>query len=261
MQLEVLISCMNQKDTSIVQKSKLTGDVLIINQCEIESQKQIYRGNQRIRMVSTKQRGLSNSRNLAIHLSDRDICLLCDDDEVFEEDYESIVLESFEKMRDADIIAFDVSHKKTRLKSEIQRIRWLKSLKLSSVQLAFRRKSVIERMCFFDSHMGAGSGNGCGEENKFLWDCLKKGLTIYYVPRTIAGLLTKDSTWFSVYDKNFFYQRGAATRYMMGITLAFLYGIYYLIVKHSIYKKDISLICAANALFKGICVNPIRKAG
>ena len=154
-----------------------------------------------------------------------------------------------------------MSHKKTRLKSEIQRIRWLKSLKLSSVQLAFRRKSVIEGMCFFDSHMGAGSGNGCGEENKFLWDCLKKGLTIYYVPRTIAGLLTKDSTWFSVYDKNFFYQRGAATRYMMGITLAFLYGIYYLIVKHSIYKKDISLICAANALFKGICINPIRKAG
>lgn len=204
MQLEVLISCMNQKDTSIVQKSKLTGDVLIINQCEIESQEQIYRGNQRIRMVSTNQRGLSNSRNLAIHLSDRDICLLCDDDEVFEEDYESIVLESFEKLRDADIIAFDVSHKKTRLKSKTQRIRWLKSLKLSSVQLAFRRKSVIERMCFFDSHMGAGSGNGCGEENKFLWDCLKKGLTIYYVPRTIAGLLTKDSTWFSVYDKNFF---------------------------------------------------------
>lgn len=82
MQLEVLISCMNQKDTSIVQRSKLSGDVLIINQCEKEVQEQIYIGNQRIRMVSTKQRGLSNSRNLAIHLSDRDICLLCDDDEV-----------------------------------------------------------------------------------------------------------------------------------------------------------------------------------
>ena len=261
MQLEVLISCMNQKDTSIVQKSKGAGDVLIINQCEKEAQEQIYKGNQRIRMVSTKQRGLSNSRNLAIHLSDRDICLLCDDDEVFEEDYESIVLESFEKLMDADLIAFDVIHKETRLKPEIQRVGWLKSLRLSSVQLAFRRKSVIGGMCFFDSHMGAGSGNGCGEENKFLWDCLKKGLTIYYVPRTIASLLSKHSTWFSVYDKNFFYQRGAATRYMMGSALAFLYGIYYLIVKHPIYKKDISLICAANALFKGICINPIRKAG
>ena len=114
MQLEVLISCMNQKDTSIVQKSKVAGDVLIINQCEKEAQEQIYKGNQRIRMVSTKQRGLSNSRNLAIHLSDRDICLLCDDDEVFEEDYESIVLESFEKLMDADLIAFDVIHKETR---------------------------------------------------------------------------------------------------------------------------------------------------
>ena len=35
MNLEVLISCMNQNDVSIVEKSRLTGDVLIVNQCPV----------------------------------------------------------------------------------------------------------------------------------------------------------------------------------------------------------------------------------
>ena len=259
MRLEVLLSCMNQADTSIVQRSRLTGDVLIINQCGKEAQEQIYKGNQRIRMVSTKQRGLSNSRNLAIHLSDRDICLLCDDDEVFHEDYECIILKHFEQLKNADVIAFDVSGKKTRLKPEIQRVNWLNSLKLSSVQLAFRRDSVIKNMLAFDPNMGAVSGNGSGEENKFLWDCLKRKLSVYYVPQTIACLIPGCSTWFSMYDKTFFYQRGAATRHMMGPVLAFLYGIYYLAVKRNMYKNDISPWNAAWALLKGIWKNPIKK--
>lgn len=261
MRLEVLISCMNQTDLSIVEKSQLTGDVLIINQAETDGYVEVNHDNQCVRMITTKARGLSNSRNLAIHLSKGDICLLCDDDEVFETDYESTVLKHFERLSEADIIAFDVTNKKTRLKSDIQRVRWLKSLRLSSVQLAFRRNRVIEKAILFDPNMGAGSGNGCGEENKFLWDCLKKGLRIYYVPQTIASLSSGESTWFSVYNETFFYQRGAATRYMMGAALAFLYGIYYLTAKHSAYKENISLICAASALFKGICDNPIRKAG
>ncbi len=261
MQLEVLISCMNQKDTSIVQRSKLSGDVLIINQCEKEVQEQIYIGNQRIRMVSTKQHGLSNSRNLAIHLSDRDICLLCDDDEVFEEDYISIIVTSFEELEDADIIAFDVNYKMTRLKPKLQKVCWLNSLKLSSVQLAFRRERIIEKKIYFDSNMGAGSGNGCGEENKFLWDSLKNGLCIYYVPKTIASLSQGDSSWFNAYDETFFYQRGAATRYMMGFFLSILYGIYYLAVKYMLYRRNISLLHAFVALFKGILKNPIGKIG
>ena len=154
MRLEVLISCMNQTDLSIVEKSQLTGDVLIINQAETDGCVEVNHDNQCVRMITTKARGLSNSRNLAIHLSKGDICLLCDDDEVFETDYESTILKHFERLSEADIIAFDVTNKKTRLKSDIQRVRWLKSLRLSSVQLAFRRNRVIEKAILFDPNMG-----------------------------------------------------------------------------------------------------------
>ena len=33
MKLEILMSCMHQADDSLVQKSRITGDVLVVNQC------------------------------------------------------------------------------------------------------------------------------------------------------------------------------------------------------------------------------------
>lgn len=259
MKLEVLLSCMNQSDISIVKKSRLVSDVLIINQCMHDCEQQLYIDNQRIRMVSTKERGLSKSRNLAIHLSDRDICLLCDDDEVFVSGYQKIILKSFEQLPKADIIAFDISNKKTRLTKKIQKIGKLGSLKLCSVQLAFRRKAILSHGVEFDPIMGAGTGNGACEENKFLFDCIRSGLKVYYVPETIASLNTEGSTWFRDYDELFFRQRGSSTRYMMGLIPSIAYGMYYLLAKYHLYRDTISITDAGRALFGGIYNNTLKK--
>lgn len=259
MRVEVLVSCMHQADNSIVQRSRITGDALIINQCGRETLDEVNVGNQRIRMVSTKQRGLSNSRNMAIQLADRDICLLCDDDEEFAKDYASTIIKSFCRLANADIIAFQVENKTTRLTNKIQKVGYLKSLRLSSVQLAFRRTSILARNITFDPLLGAGSGNGSMEEIKFLWDCLKAGLKIYYVPKKIARLRPSTSTWFTAYDEKFFTQRGATTRYIMGTFFAVAYGIYYLLAKYRMYRKTISFRLASLSLFHGILRNPITK--
>lgn len=258
MNLEVLISCMNQSDISIVEKSQLTGDVLIVNQCQENRRLEIQNGNQRIRMISSTERGLSNSRNMAIHASDRDICLLCDDDEIFSSDYETVILQSFQRLPDADVIAFHIRNKVTRIKKAC-RIDYLQSLKLASYQLAFRRSSLLDHGISFDPFMGAGSGNGAGEENKFLIDCLKKGLKVYFIPETIAELQESNSTWFHGYDETFFYQRGSATRYMMGFFPALVYGAYYLVAKRSLYRNSLTLWKAAWALFLGIVGNTIAR--
>ena len=258
MNLEVLISCMNQNDVSIVEKSRLTGDVLIVNQCQEEKTMEVWKKQQRIRMISTTERGLSNSRNMAVHASDRDICLLCDDDEMFSSDYEKVILRSFQRLPDADIIAFHVHNKVTRIKRAC-RVNFLQSLKLASYQLAFRRKAILEHGILFDPIIGAGSGNGCGEENKFLFDCLKKGLKIYFVPVAIAELQDSGSTWFHGYDQTFFYQRGATTRYIMGLLPALAYGGYNLLAKHSLYQNSMTLWGAAGAVFRGIISNPISR--
>lgn len=259
MDLEVLISCMHQDNLEIIKRSRVTTDVLVINQADREALEEAWQGTQRIRMITTRERGLSRSRNMALEHAQGEICLLCDDDEIFESDYKSTILNSFRKISQADIIAFDVENKVTRLKRNVRQIGYLNSLKLSSCQLAFRRKAILEKGIRFDVDMGAGSGNGCGEENKFLLDCLRAGLKIYYVPIQIAMLDTKASTWFAGFDALFFYQRGAATRYMLGLWPAIVYGIYYIIAKRTLYRSAISSKEALRSLVLGMRDNNIYR--
>ena len=63
MTLEVLLSCMHQKDFSLVEASRLTGDVLIINQCDREDFAQVPTKTGTARMFSTRDRGMTRSRN------------------------------------------------------------------------------------------------------------------------------------------------------------------------------------------------------
>ena len=92
-------------------------------------------------------------------------------------------------------------------------------------------------------------------------DCLNAKLKIYYVPKTVAVLDDSESTWFSGFDEQFFYQRGGATRYMMGMPMALLYGFYYLIAKRRIYRPTISTRNATFQLLSGILENPIKRKG
>ena len=251
------MSCMHQEDVSLAVKSKVSGNILIINQTDWEDIVRIEERERNIRMISTTERGLSRSRNMAIQNAEGEICLLSDDDEEFAEGYAERIERYFEQLSDADIIAFDLGNKVTRLKPCISRVGRLTSLRLCSCQLAFRRKSILQAGVWFDPYMGSGSGNGCGEENKFLLDCLKAGLKIYYVPEQIAVLKTQESAWFFGFDKEFFYQRGAATRYMLGFVPSILYGLYYVLTKKRLYKETIPMKSAFAALMKGIWDNTI----
>ncbi|MCF2653175.1 glycosyltransferase family 2 protein [Anaeromassilibacillus senegalensis] len=257
MKVEILISCMHQKDVSLAMKSKISGDVLIINQTNWDGLTEITEDGRCIRMISTTERGLSRSRNMAMQNALGDFCLLGDDDEEFVEGYAGLIEEYFCLLPEADIIAFDLKNKVTRLKPCVSRVGRLSSMRLCSCQLAFRKESVLRSGVRFDPYMGSGSGNGCGEENKFLLDCLKAGLKIYYVPKQIAALKVQESAWFFGFDEKFFFQRGSATRYMLGLFPAILYGLYYILTKHSMYKKEISMKAAFIALMKGIKANII----
>lgn len=257
MTLEVLLSCMYQTDLSIVHCSEIVSDTLIINQCDENKTMESCLGDYHIRMISTTERGLSRSRNMALTYARGDICLLCDDDERFLPSYEELILQAFRELPDAGVIAFGISNQPCRLPERIHRLSRFDLLKLKSWQIAFRRNDILSHSLYFDVLMGAGSGNGAQEENKFLFDCYKAGVKIYYVPTPIASVSQVQSTWFSGFSETFFYQRGIATRYFMGLPLSALYAAYYLMAKHPQYKKEISLSAAAKALIRGLWSNEI----
>ena len=132
-------------------------------------------------------------------------------------------------------------------------------MKVSSWQISFRKKSLTEKKIAFDELLGAGTGNGAEEELRFLLDCEKAGLKIYYVPIEIASVGQEESTWFTGYTEQFFYNRGATTRYILGSVLSFLYAVYYVLRKKNLYNKDITTARALRATLRGIKENKITK--
>lgn len=270
MNLEVLISCMNQHDMKIAEMTGIQTDTLIINQCpqtetlnEIRSdQKTAGVKNQahvNIRMLDTSTRGLAKSRNLAIQHAVGDVCLLCDDDEQLDSSYEETILKAYEVLSDADIICFRISNQPSRLKQETQRLTKWTAMRIASWQITFRRESILKSGIRFDEDMGAGTGNGGGEEVKFLRDCIKAGLKAYYVPKSIGTVAQTDSTWFRGFDRDFFYKRGITNRYMLGLPVSILYAAYYTMVKRNLYKGYVTPWQSFKYTLDGIISNDIAK--
>ena len=259
MKLEILLSCMHQTDDSVVRNSGITGNVLVINQCDREDDCSFPTQNGTARILSTKDRGLTKSRNLAIETSDADICLLCDDDESFVADYEKRILHAYRTVPEADLIIFKMCNQPTPFRDQIRELRFPWIMSVSSWQISFRRDSLMHTGVRFDELLGAGTGNGAEEELKFLMDCRRAGLRIVYVPTTIASVWQTESTWFDGFTKQFFINRGATTRYILGFFTAFFYGIYYVIKNHAKYRDNMTMFQAMGALLRGMRENKVTR--
>ena len=259
MKLEILMSCMHQADDALIHASRIYGDVVMINQCEREEYAQYPTRDGVARMFSTKQRGLTKSRNMAIRNSCADVCLLSDDDEVFAPDYVEKVLGAYKSLPQADVIIFKMENREPSFPDQVMRLRFPKTMKVSSWQISFRRQRLLDTGVRFDELMGAGSGNGAEEELKFLTDCEKAGLQIWYVPQTIAAVAQQSSTWFEGFTERFFEDRGATTRYILGAPLACAYGVYYVVKKRNMYAESVAPAQAMKAILRGIRENRITK--
>ena len=249
----ILLSCMHEKDKEIIKRSNIKNECVIINQCDENSREEIkIDKNKTCLWINSTERGLSISRNMAIQSSKADICLIADNDEIFDDDIEEKILKAYKEMPQADIIIFDLHNKPIKLKNKIYKIKRLECLRVCSLQITFKRKSIVGNNLNFDVKLGAGTGNGAGEENKFLLEAYDKGLQIYHYVVNIAKMVENESTWFKGYDEDYFYKRGASTRYILGFWLSCAYAVYFLIFKYREYKNNISVIKACLKLFEGI---------
>lgn len=256
---EILLSCMFLSDSEeMIKRSHITSDTVIINQCDEENYKEENICNALIRTFSVTDRGLTKSRNLAISKSQADICIICDDDEIFNEGYENAVSSAYDALPDADIIIFDMVDRPLKWGNSIKRLGYIDLMSVSSWQITFRRKKLLASGVLFDENMGAGSGNGAEEEFRFLTQCRKAKLRIYHYPFRLASVAQTQSTWFKGFDEEFFVNRGNTTRYIMGLPLSVLYAAYYAFAKRK-QLSDISMFRAFSYTVKGIKENRLTK--
>lgn len=257
MKLMVLISCMHRTDTGIISESNVQTDSVVVNQCDRDSIEEFDFKNKKgrtchVKFINTTERGLSNSRNMAIlNATNADICYMCDDDEFLADDYEDTIVSAYEKYPYKSIITFSLIRKDYTYPTKAQKMGIKQILKTSSVQTTFRRDDILKCNIFFDPKMGSGSGNGGGEENKFLMDCKRAGLKLWYVPQIIASVKTENSQWFHGFTEDYYSNVSWANRRILGKYLGALYMTYWVLFRRNNFKQELSFASIVRACLKG----------
>lgn len=254
MKLEVLIATMNRRNIDFLEKMNVMTDAIVINQCDEEKEEQLdYKGNQ-IKVLCYKERGLSKSRNRALEASTADICLVADDDVKYQDDYSEKIINAYKEYPDADLIAFQMirtgSQRLKKFRTKASKQNWISCMKISSVEMTFKRSSIEKKGIRFNPLFGAGAYFNNGEENIFLYECLRRKLKIIYVPIVIGSVCCDESSWFEGYDAHYFESMGAGY-YGMSHTWGWLLSMQHLVRHYKLYKEKMSFLKVAHHMKKG----------
>ncbi|WP_287047541.1 glycosyltransferase [Treponema sp.] len=212
MTFELAVSTMmktKEEVKELINKMNIHCNCIVINQC---NENDYYEFNDKnIRVFCTTERGLSNSRNLAIKNANCDILGITDDDLFFYPDFDKKIASYYEKNTNADIVLFNIDSYNKEYPNYEEKIPFYRLGSFCSVQTTIKVASVRKNNILFDNFFGTGSKEIIsGEENIFLADCAKKGLKIYYSPEKILKLEKTESSWFNGYnDSKFIFDRGA----------------------------------------------------
>ena len=216
--VEVLMSVMHQTDFSIAYKAKVNSDLLIINQCDEDGYAEIVEGGHTWRMISTTERGLSKSRNLALDNARGDICIFADDDEELSAGYADIILNAYKELPKASAIVFNLKRINYAMKKTYYKIQSARRApayrSYGSPMLSFILSEVNKNKIRMNEKFGSGTPWGGGEENLFQDDMKHCGMKIYEHPAEIATIdYGGGSAWFHGYTEKYFYNLGAFFRY------------------------------------------------
>lgn len=243
MKVQYLVSTMDRTDTSIVKDMNIQSDVIVVNQNnDMEGVIEYEENGIKVKMISVIDRGLSKSRNIVLDNASAKYCMISDDDVIYYDKAHDVIAWHHEKYPDYDIIAFNIKYFKDNLiqKNKTMKLNWLTSMKLSSPQLSFKLDAIKKHNLRFNPNFGAGTKTFiCGEENIFLYDCMKLGMKILYVPVTIGEVNGRESTWFRGFNEVYFRTKGA-TFEALSSKASWLFMLQFAIRKYSKYKNDVS---------------------
>lgn len=206
MKLQVLLSVMNLNKNDL-DKMNITSECIVINQCK-ENKFEIYKN---FKIYSYNEIGISNSRNRALEHASGDILLFCDDDVIYNSDYENIVLKEFKNNKSADVIFFnfDSPNKFQKKNVKNKRLHIYNSLKYGTVNIAIRKDLLYKNNIKFNTLFGSKDNYNSGEDTLFIVECIKKKLKLYSSVKNIGIVYQDKSTWFKGYNDKYFFDKGA----------------------------------------------------
>lgn len=211
--VEVLVASMNRTNTSLYNEMNIQTDAVIINQCDRFERTVLTINGNELKFYSFNERGVGRSRNHALMNSSADICMLADEDMIYVDGYEKIVLRAFKKNPKADMILFEIEslnpEKKCVVIKKNARITLFNGLKYGACRIAFKREKVIRSNIWFSLMFGGGAKYCAGEDSLFIYECIKKGLKLYTCKEKIADVKQDTSSWFTGYGEKYYKDKGA----------------------------------------------------
>ncbi len=189
--IEILISTVDKISMSFLEEmfpfSHYSNyNILIVNQT---TESNILASDYKcVRVVNSFKKGLSISRNIALQNAKLDICLLADDDIIYDKYFEETIKDAFKKNKEADIISFQMVNSKGLLYNKypnISRHNKKTVRTANSVVIAFKRKSIIKRSVMFNTNFGLGAIFETADEYLFLRSALRNNLKIFFEPKVI----------------------------------------------------------------------------
>ena len=235
MDLEVLGITMHQKDLSIAEKMNIKTNAVIGNQADEFSYIEENINGNLIRMMTTKTRGISKNRNIALGLSTADYVLFADDDLIFDDDYKEKIENEFKTHPEAEAIKFNIHDLSEIRKISMKRIQKFEKATMGNMSssgscgLVVKREVLIRNNITFHENFGSGTENYCGEDTIFLMEMIKKHVKIYRSPVDIAGINQENSSWFTGHNEKYFVTCGKVIATICPV-------LCYLIVIRSAYK-------------------------
>jgi glycosyltransferase involved in cell wall biosynthesis len=145
-------------------------------------------------------KGLSRNRNNAILIADGDIALLADDDAIYRPEHFERVFKAFEDDSEVDVACFKIATPAGEVEyknysPEPYCLNEESRHYISSLEIAFRVASVKEKKICFDQRFGLGSGLiRSGEEAVFIFDCIRAGLRVCYIPTYVVEHARESTT-------------------------------------------------------------------
>lgn len=239
-------------------------DAILINQCNRNDYQEVVLDNNNIvKIYSFNERGVGLSRNNALMRAKAEIIVFADQDEEFVDNYEDIIINAFEKQKDADIIFFNVPSRNLERKAKIikknKKVSWYNCLRYGAVRIAAKRDKIISNNIFFTLLFGGGAEYCGGEDSIFVKECLDKGLKLYSNNDIIGYVSQEESTWFDGYNEKYYFDRGALYAYMYS-KFPLLYCMQFLIRNKETYK-EMGFFPSVKLMRKGIKEMRKRKNG
>lgn len=160
--------------------------LLIINQTD--ETRQLTSNEANVRVINSEERGLPQSRNLAIKNAMGDICLVADDDVIYEPGFREQIIEAYTEFPDASVITFQLADADGHPYRKYPDIRehTVKSVgSVNGVVISFKPKDLKENAVYYNEHFGLGSTFKSANEYVFMRNVLEKGLKACFVPLII----------------------------------------------------------------------------